>query len=69
MAHKAIRTSSDSSNPVAIHPRNERIYTLTKLGHEACRYFEQLDKAVEQIEQAVKLPMDDLPHLTIKRED
>lgn len=46
MARKAMTQSSDSQNPPAlpIRPRSERKFTLTKLGFEACRYFDQQDQ-------------------------
>jgi len=45
MARKAMTQSSDSQNPPALNipPRKERKFTLTKLGFEACRYFDEQD--------------------------
>jgi len=54
MARKAMTQSSDSQNPPAlsIRPRSERKFTLTKLGFEACRYFDEQDEKQQQ-------PLDD----------
>lgn len=61
MAHKAIRSSSDSQNPVAPSPspRKQRKYTLTPLGHAAVQWLNQQDEK--------PLPLDALPHITIKK--
>lgn len=50
MAQKAMTSDKDSKNPPAldIQPRTERKYTLTKLGYEACRYFDRQDAIHEK---------------------
>lgn len=49
MPRKAIMQSSDSQNQaVIISPRSERFYTLTPLGHAACRWIEQQEQADEE---------------------
>lgn len=63
MASKAMSSTTDSQNQSALpHTRNERLYTLTPLGHQAVKWL------INQELQAVKkLPLDDLPHIDIKK--
>lgn len=63
MPAKAMSSATDSHNQAPLpHTRNERLYTLTPLGHQAVKWL------INQELQAVKkLPMDDLPHVDIKK--
>lgn len=49
------------NKPLDIKPREQRKYNLTPLGHEACRWFDQQEKA------SAPLPMDTLPHIELKK--
>lgn len=55
---RVISSSQVSLDPLP-HTRNERLYTLTPLGHQAVRWLEQQDEK--------PLPMDRLPHREIKK--
>lgn len=63
MPTKAMSSGTDSQNPITLpHARNERLYTLTSLGHQAVKWLIDQD-----LQAAKKLPMDDLPHINIKK--
>lgn len=49
MPRKAIMQASDSQNQaVNVHPRNERIYNLTPLGHKAVAWLKEHDPTDEE---------------------